>query len=53
MLAAGMSLESAQEFVGSPAFESCLAVAAHNSPASVTLAEDLDAVAEAKEILTG
>ncbi|KOS18114.1 Nonribosomal peptide synthetase 14 [Escovopsis weberi] len=53
MLAAGLSWEEAQELVSSEAFRGRIAVAAHNSPASVTLSGDADAVAEAKELLHG
>lgn len=49
MMAVGTSWEDAQQFVNSPTFIGRLAAAAHNSPASVTLSGDADAVAEAKE----
>ena len=49
MLAAGAGWEDAAELVNSPQFKGRLAIAAHNSPASVTLSGDADAVAEAKE----
>jgi hybrid polyketide synthase/nonribosomal peptide synthetase ACE1 len=49
MLAAGTSWEDAQQLVNSPPFKGRLAIAAHNSPASVTLSGDADAVAEAKK----
>ncbi|KAL5459023.1 hypothetical protein PMIN06_003013 [Paraphaeosphaeria minitans] len=48
MLAVGASWEEAQQLVSSPEFEGRLAVAAHNSPASVTLSGDADATIEAK-----
>lgn len=51
MLAAGMSWGEAQEFVNSDMFGGRLAVAAHNSPASVTLSGDADAVGQAKQLL--
>ena len=50
MLAVGTSWEDAQDLVNLPAFEGRLAVAAHNSPASVTLSGDADAVVHAKRI---
>ena len=50
MLAVGTSWEDAQDLVNLPAFEGRLAVAAHNSPASVTLSGDADAVVHAKKI---
>ena len=49
MMAAGTSWEDAQQLVNSPTFRGRLAVAAHNSPASVTLSGDADAVLQAKK----
>ncbi|KAF2678702.1 hypothetical protein K458DRAFT_435696 [Lentithecium fluviatile CBS 122367] len=49
MLAAGTSWDDAQQLVNSPVFKGRLAVAAHNSPASVTLSGDADAVVQAKK----
>ncbi|KAL2830329.1 hypothetical protein BDW59DRAFT_158657 [Aspergillus cavernicola] len=51
MLAVGMGFDEAKQFCDQPAFESRLGVAASNSPTSVTLSGDLDAVREAKELL--
>lgn len=51
MVAVGLSLDEAQELVKSQAFEGRLAVAAYNSPASVTLSGDADAVANVQQIL--
>lgn len=48
MMAVGTSWEEAQQFVSSPEFKGRLAVAAHNSPASVTLSGDADATMDAK-----
>lgn len=48
MLAVGASWEEAQQLVSSPEFKGRLAVAAHNSPASVTLSGDADATIAAK-----
>ena len=50
MLAVGTSLEDAEEFVALPQFEGRICVAAANSPTSVTLSGDVDAVDEAKEV---
>lgn len=50
MLAVGTSLEDAQQLVDPPSFRGRLVVAAHNSPASVTLSGDADAVAQAKKL---
>ena len=49
MLAVGTSWEDAQVLVNLQAFKGRLAVAAHNSPASVTLSGDADAVVHAKK----
>ncbi|KAK1565960.1 beta-ketoacyl synthase domain-containing protein [Colletotrichum navitas] len=51
MLAAGMSLEDARELVELEAFEGRVCVAACNSPDSVTLSGDMDALEEVVEIL--
>jgi hybrid polyketide synthase/nonribosomal peptide synthetase ACE1 len=51
MLAAGLSWEEAQELVTSQTFKDRLAVAAHNSGASVTLSGDADAIGQAEEVL--
>lgn len=53
MLAVGTSWEDAKELVNLPDFKGRLAVAAHNSSASVTLSGDADAIAQAKELLDG
>ncbi|TRX93304.1 hypothetical protein FHL15_005883 [Xylaria flabelliformis] len=50
MLAAGTSWEDAHELVNLRTFKGRLAVAAHNSPASVTLSGDADAIIHAKKI---
>lgn len=50
MLAVGTSPEDAEEFVALPQFEGRICVAACNSPTSVTLSGDADAVEEAKEV---
>lgn len=50
MLAVGTSWEDAQDLVGLQAFKGRLAIAAHNSPASVTLSGDADAIIHAKKI---
>jgi acyl transferase domain-containing protein len=51
MLATGMSLEDAQALIELPQFKGRVAVAASNSPASVTLSGDEDAIEEAKQNL--
>ncbi|GLA33581.1 type I Iterative Polyketide synthase (PKS) [Aspergillus niger] len=51
MLAAGLSQAAAEELVDTVVFEGRLSVAAVNSPSSVTLSGDADAVAEAKAYL--
>ena len=53
MMAVGASWDEAQALCNSPQFKGRLAVAAHNSPASVTLSGDQDAVNEAKKQLDG
>ncbi len=50
MLAVGTSWEDAQDIVNLQAFKGRLAVAANNSPASVTLSGDADAVVHAKKV---
>lgn len=50
MLAVGTSWEDAQDLISLQAFKGRLAVAAHNSPASVTLSGDADAVIHAKKV---
>ncbi|GAP93361.2 putative lovastatin nonaketide synthase protein [Rosellinia necatrix] len=50
MLAVGTSWEDAQELISLRAFKGRLAIAAHNSSASVTLSGDADAVVHAKKI---
>lgn len=51
MLAAGLSRDEAGDFINQPAFKGRLAVAAHNSTASVTLSGDADSILDAKKIL--
>lgn len=50
ILAVGTSLEDATEVIELDAFAGRVAVAAHNSPASVTLSGDADAIAEVKVV---
>lgn len=50
MLAVGTSWEDAHELINLRRFKGRLAVAAHNSPASVTLSGDADAIAHAKRV---
>ena len=50
MLAVGTSLEDAQELLNLQAFKGRLAIAAHNSSASVTLSGDADAIVHAKKL---
>ncbi|THC88618.1 hypothetical protein EYZ11_011935 [Aspergillus tanneri] len=50
MLAVGTSLEDATEVIELDAFVGRVAVAAHNSPASVTLSGDADAIVEVKAV---
>ena len=50
MLAVGTSLEDAQDLVNLSAFRGYLAIAAHNSSASVTLSGDVSAVLLAKKV---
>ncbi|KAB5550768.1 polyketide synthetase [Coniochaeta sp. 2T2.1] len=51
MMAAGASAEDANELCDLPMFKGRLCVAAYNSPTSVTLSGDSDAVEQAREIL--
>jgi hybrid polyketide synthase/nonribosomal peptide synthetase ACE1 len=51
MLAAGTSLEDAQELCSLPAFEGRVGVAAYNSLSSITLSGDLEAIEEVTEVL--
>ncbi|KAF4963991.1 hypothetical protein FSARC_8041 [Fusarium sarcochroum] len=51
MMAAGLSLIQAREFIAGPKFKGRITVAACNSPRTVTLSGDIDAIAEAKEEL--
>lgn len=50
MLAVGTSWEDAHELINLRRFKGRLAVAAHNSPASVTLSGDADAIVHAKRV---
>nr|APX44007.1 polyketide synthase [Pestalotiopsis microspora] len=50
MLAVGTSLEDAQDLLDTEAFEGRIAIAAHNSPASVTLSGDADAIVHAQKV---
>ncbi|KAI0200608.1 putative hybrid NRPS/PKS enzyme [Astrocystis sublimbata] len=50
MLAVGTSWEDAHELINLRFFKGRLAAAAHNSPASVTLSGDADAIAHAKKV---
>lgn len=50
-MAAGMSVQEAYELCGIPAFRGRLEVAAINSTSSVTIAGDLDAINQAKDVL--
>ncbi|OQE41240.1 hypothetical protein PENCOP_c005G01989 [Penicillium coprophilum] len=50
MLAVGTSWEDAQDFINLSTFKGRLTIAAHNSPASVTLSGDADAVVHAKKV---
>ena len=51
MLAAGISWEDAQRIVNLQTFKGRLAIAAHNSSASVTFTGDADAIGQVKELL--
>ncbi|KAJ5493860.1 Acyl transferase/acyl hydrolase/lysophospholipase [Penicillium fimorum] len=50
MLAVGTSWEDAHDFINLSTFKGRLTIAAHNSPASVTLSGDADAVVHAKKV---
>ena len=50
MMAVGTSMEDATELCELPVFEGRICVAACNSPSSVTLSGDADAIEEAKEV---
>lgn len=50
MMAAGASAEDANELCDLPMFKGRLCVAAYNSPTSVTLSGDADAIEQAREI---
>ncbi|WZH49426.1 putative PKS-NRPS protein [Fusarium acuminatum] len=51
MMAAGLSLMQARDFIARPEFKGRVSVAACNGPRTVTLSGDLDAIATAKEEL--
>lgn len=51
MMAVGSSVAEMRQLVSSAPFQGRLCVAAHNSPTSVTLSGDEDAVLEAKDLL--
>ncbi|OAA60067.1 Beta-ketoacyl synthase [Cordyceps fumosorosea ARSEF 2679] len=51
MMAAAMSWEEANELTQLPVLHGRVAIAAHNSSASVTLSGDMDGIAQAKEML--
>lgn len=51
MMAAGSSMEDAEELCNLKAFKGRITVAASNSPTSVTLSGDSDAILQAQEIL--
>ena len=53
MLAAGTSLEDAEELCALPEFKGRICVAASNSPTSVTLSGDMDAIDEMREVFEG
>ena len=50
MLAVGTSWEDAEDITSLPSFKGRLAIAAHNSSASITLSGDADAVVHAKKV---
>ena len=50
MMAVGTSWDDAQEYVNAEPFKGRVIVAAHNSPASVTLSGDVDAIQEVKQV---
>lgn len=51
MMAVAMSFDAASELCSQPQFKGCITVAASNSPSSVTLSGDRDALAKIKEHL--
>lgn len=51
MMAAGMNMTDAQDLAASKRFHGRIAVAAHNSPTSITLSGDEDAILEAEKTL--
>lgn len=51
MMAIGTSQEDAEELIELPSLEGRICIAARNSPNSLTLSGDLDAIEEAKDIL--
>lgn len=51
MMAVGSSITEMRELVSSAQFQGRICVAAHNSPTSVTLSGDEDAILEAKDLL--
>ncbi|KAG8160939.1 hypothetical protein KVR01_009203 [Diaporthe batatas] len=53
MMAVGISGEAAQDFCREEAFRGRICLAAKNSPSSVTLSGDVDAIREAKEVFDG
>ncbi|KAI1824158.1 lovastatin nonaketide synthase [Xylaria intraflava] len=53
MLAVGLSWNEAQDLINLPDLKGRVAIAAHNSPSSITLSGDADAVANAKMLLDG
>ncbi|XXG98991.1 hypothetical protein Hte_005324 [Hypoxylon texense] len=53
MMAVGMSLSDATAFCSQPQFLGRISLAANNSPSSVTLSGDEDAILEANEIFKG
>lgn len=50
MLAVGTSWEDAEDLINLRAFRGKISIAAHNSPASVTLSGDMDAIVHAKKV---
>ncbi|RYO91142.1 hypothetical protein DL766_001734 [Monosporascus sp. MC13-8B] len=52
MMAVAMSRQAAEAFCSQPEFNGRIQVAASNSPSSVTVSGDADAIAEARSILT-
>ncbi len=53
MMAVGISFDTATAFCSQPSFEGRISVAASNSPSSVTLSGDLDAICEARASFDG